>query len=249
MDDPERLPVLRGGLVRGVEPEQHVDDDGERHRLRNRAPRAGCQRADVRERLPGHVLHDQEEVALRGDDVDHRDDVRMVDPGDDPRLVDHHRDEVRVLRVLRVEPLDGDRPAEPGRGEHPPEVDRRHAARGDLVEDEVPPEVARHPASVQDAPPRYHRTGAVHRAAGESSPCPDAPHLRETRWNARVARTVREGCACDARPRAVSPPVSPRARSYLGRAPRVWRAGGAFGRPRRARGRRARAAGRGGAAQ
>ncbi len=60
------------------------------------------------------------------------------------RLVEEHRDELGVLRELRVQALDRDGAREARRPEQAPEVHRRHPARRDLVVDGVPPEESRH---------------------------------------------------------------------------------------------------------
>jgi hypothetical protein len=87
------------------EPAYDRHGDARRHAL------AGLQGApdEARERLAGHVVHDEQDLVVRGDDVERLDDVRVPDAGRELRLVEEHRDEVRVAREVRVEPLDGDR--------------------------------------------------------------------------------------------------------------------------------------------
>ena len=68
------------------------------------------------------------------------DDVGVTDARREPRLVEEHRDELGVLRELRVQPLDGDGTREAHRTEQAPEVHGGHAARGDLVVERVAPD-------------------------------------------------------------------------------------------------------------
>ena len=135
MDDAERLAALVLRLVRRVQPVQDARHDRARRSRRGmRCAASRDARMQARERLARHVLHDEEELAVRRDDVERRDDVRMPDARREARLVEEHRDELGILRELRVQPLDRDRAREADRPEQPPEMDRRHAARRDLVE-------------------------------------------------------------------------------------------------------------------
>jgi hypothetical protein len=85
-----------------------------------------------------NVFHDEEEALLALDDIDHGHDVWMTDARDDARLIHEHRDELGVLEVVRMQPLDRDRASEPDGAEQSPEMDRRHPARGELIEQRVP---------------------------------------------------------------------------------------------------------------
>ena len=101
-----------------------------------------CSRRDAREpgeRLAVHVLHDEEELAVRRDDVERRDDVRVADARGEARLVEEHRDELGILRELRVQPLDRDRAREADRTEQSAEMDRGHPACGDGIVESVSP--------------------------------------------------------------------------------------------------------------
>jgi hypothetical protein len=60
-----------------------------------------------------------------------------ADAGGEPGLVGEHLDELRVLRVLRVQALDRHRAREPRGAERPPEVHGRHPARRDLSVEDV----------------------------------------------------------------------------------------------------------------
>ena len=52
---------------------------------------------EARERLALDVVHDEEELALVGDDVERRHDVRVLDARGEARLVEEHRDELGIL--------------------------------------------------------------------------------------------------------------------------------------------------------
>ena len=142
VDDRQRMPLLVPGLVRGVQPVEHAahyrGQQARRDALVLRLRRA-CQ---ARERLALHVLHHQEDLAFGGDDVERGDDVGMTDTTGEAGLVEEHRHELRVLGVLRVQPLDGHRAREPDRAREPPEVHRRHAAGGDLPVEHVATDLA-----------------------------------------------------------------------------------------------------------
>src|SRR5262249_12787529 len=61
----------------------------------------------------------------------------MADARREARLVEEHRDELRILGELRGEPLDRDGPREADLAEEAAHVHRRHAARRDLVVERV----------------------------------------------------------------------------------------------------------------
>ncbi len=64
----------------------------------------------------------------------------MLHERGDARLVEEHRDELRILGVLRVQPLDREPLGEPARPCEAPQVDRGHAAGRDLTEQRVAPD-------------------------------------------------------------------------------------------------------------
>ena len=129
--------VLR--LVRRVEAVQHAGhdrgEDARGQRLVALAERA----REPGDRLAGHVLHDEEQLAARRDDVERRDDVGMADARGEASLVEEHRDELGVRRELRVEPLDRDRSREADRTEQASKMDRCHTPCGDGSVEGVPP--------------------------------------------------------------------------------------------------------------
>ncbi len=120
VDDAERNTALVLRFVRGVEAVQDARhdrrEDARRERLLVLAKRA-CEPGD---RLAGHVLHDEEQLAAGGDDIQRGDDVRVPDARGEASLVEEHRDELGVRRELRVEPLDRHRAGEADRSEQTP---------------------------------------------------------------------------------------------------------------------------------
>src|SRR5262245_5178917 len=106
MDDLERVTTLRTGLVCRVEAGKHAADDGRDHGERDGAFLVACCSQDRPPRIPEDVLHDEQDLALVRDDVERRNDVRMMDARGNARLIEEHRDEIRVLREMRVQALD-----------------------------------------------------------------------------------------------------------------------------------------------
>jgi len=95
-----------------VEPFEHRDSDGDG----DAGGHAGAfeQAQHVRHRRPGDVLHDDEQLGAFERDVERRHDVGVANARREAGLVEQHRCESRVLRELRVQPLDGDHAGEPG---------------------------------------------------------------------------------------------------------------------------------------
>jgi hypothetical protein len=137
MDQLQRLAPVAGGLVRGVETRERVDQDGRRDGGRDDLHPPAGDPEQPRERLAVQVLHDDEELPILGDDVQRRGDVGVLDARRQPRLVEQHRHERGIRGEVRVKPLDRHRPREPRGPEEAPEVDRRHAAAGELVAQRV----------------------------------------------------------------------------------------------------------------
>ncbi len=133
VDDVQRLVGLVARLVRGVKALERARhdrrDDARRDAL---PPLVGAADEDAR-RFTAHVLHHQEELAVRGDDVDRGHDVRVLDARGEARLVEEHRHELGIRGELRVEALDGDGARETDRARKPPQVHRRHPAGGDAI--------------------------------------------------------------------------------------------------------------------
>ena len=97
-----------------------------------RAFRPGGARDEVREGVALHVLHDDVVPLLARPDLEDGDDVRVVDPRGEARLVEEHLDELGVAREVRMQALDPDEALKaPGAGEAP-EVHRRHPAGREL---------------------------------------------------------------------------------------------------------------------
>ena len=63
---------------------------------------------ELRQRLPVNVLHVEEDLALRLDDVERLYDMGVLNPGREAGLVEEHFDELGIPRDMRMEPLDRD---------------------------------------------------------------------------------------------------------------------------------------------
>ena len=61
----------------------------------------------------------------------------MTDAPDEARLVEEHRDELRILGEVRMQSLDRDRAGEPHRSAETAKMHRGHAARCELSVEHV----------------------------------------------------------------------------------------------------------------
>jgi hypothetical protein len=84
------------------------------------------------------VLHDDEELAALRDDVDRLNDVGMTDASNEPRLVEEHRDEIRIAGIAFVEAFDRHDSRKARSSDLSCEMDRRHPARRDLRTQLIP---------------------------------------------------------------------------------------------------------------
>ena len=133
MDEPERLALLALRVVGGVQAFERARDDADGVARRHPLAALACLPHEPRERLSGDVLHDEEQLAVVRDDVERRDDVGVPDARREPGLLEEHRDEVGILREVRMEALDRDGAREPDGSEQARKMDRGHAAGGDLA--------------------------------------------------------------------------------------------------------------------
>ena len=138
VDDAERLAALAGRLVRGVEALEDADQDGDGDERRHALFHAPECAQEAVQGLPLHVLHDEEQDARLGDDIERLHHVRVVDAGRHPSFVEEHLDELRLLGELRMELLDGDDARESDRPDQLAEEDAAHAPCRELVVDGVP---------------------------------------------------------------------------------------------------------------
>ncbi len=90
------------------------------------------------ERLPGHVLHDDEVDPIRGLDLVNGDDVRMIEGGGGAGLLDETAAAVLVRHTLGGKNLDRDHPAQ---ARVPGAVDLAHSPRAQQRENLVGPEL------------------------------------------------------------------------------------------------------------
>src|SRR5262249_10709176 len=188
------------GVLEGVRDE---GADGAGQRERQRRARLGAERAQPRQVEPVDELEDLERVALADAEVEHGDDVGVVQLARDAGLVEEHAAEGRIVGVGREHALDGDAALEPLGAERDRLEDLGHAALAHPPGDPVPADVLHRsesprspaPAARLDAPPRGHWLSEVAaRAAGQ---------LVEHRWSLplysppmrRLALLALSGCS------------------------------------------------------
>ena len=140
VDEAEWLAVLAVRLVRCVEAAERVDHDGDRDARRDTLLLLVRGLEERRERRAVDEVHDDGDLIVLGDHVEHAHHVGVLDAAHQARLVEEHREELAVAREVRVQPLDRDDPAEAASTEEAPEVHARHPAARDLVVDGVPPD-------------------------------------------------------------------------------------------------------------
>lgn len=112
MDDPERLLIGAALLVCVVQRRRdrvdHRDDQLERD-LFAALEHDSQQTAEV---LAMHVLHREVRLAALLADVEHLDDVVVMERGGEPGLRNEHVDERRIVLLIGADPLDHDVPLE-----------------------------------------------------------------------------------------------------------------------------------------
>jgi hypothetical protein len=140
VDEVQALAAVVRRLVSGVQALKHPAHDPDADERRDPFTALPQVPNQLNEGDPSHVLHDEEDLVVLLDDVERGDHVGMCDTGSQPSFVEEHLYEVWVARELGVEPFDGDRTGEAGRTHEPPEVDRRHPARGDGSIEHVAPD-------------------------------------------------------------------------------------------------------------
>jgi hypothetical protein len=130
----ERPALVVARVVRVVEGaedrEHHVQAHVERQLLALRRGRAD----DARAGGAVDVLHRHVELTVLLAEVEDLDDVRVAQARTHPRLVDEHRHEVRIARVLRQDSFDRNDLLEAVRPPTSSKVDLRHTARSDPPE-------------------------------------------------------------------------------------------------------------------
>ncbi len=114
---------------------------------------------------PGDELHGQEQLAVGHVQVEHLGDVRVVEGGGDPRLVQEHLDELLLAGDVREDLLEHHQLAEARQAALRREEDLRHPARRQAAEHLV---FAQHPAaegvrSERQRGPTHLRKTSLHR--------------------------------------------------------------------------------------
>src|SRR5262249_5716779 len=92
---------------------------------------------DHRQRQAGEELHDHVVAALVLAELEGLHDVRVIEHGGKPRLVEEHLDELGVVGEVIVQALDDDVLLEPGRTADPREVNLGRSAQGEKSQDLV----------------------------------------------------------------------------------------------------------------
>ena len=140
----ERHAAVVAQLVRRVQPLARVRDQARSHERKTRAQLGVLQRlhraAQLRERVPEHEGHREEVHPVHLAEVRHTTHVRVRDSRGDARLVEEHRDELRILREVRVDELERHELLVAPRPERARGVHGSHAARRELRAQLVAPE-------------------------------------------------------------------------------------------------------------
>ena len=137
MDDPQRAAVGAGLVVRIVKPvAQPRGEPGGDVRRDHQLPLLLLLQ-DLPQIHALDELHRDEDRPLELAELVHGDDVRVVQLGGDPRLVEEHPDELVLLRQVGEDPLDHRQPVVLGVLR---EVQLRHSAHGQPLQQQVLPE-------------------------------------------------------------------------------------------------------------
>ena len=130
---------------------------------------------------PLDVLHRDEEPVALAAEVEHLDDVRVVEARRELRLVDEHLRELRVRRELGEDLLHDAEPRRAELGVRAGEVDLGHPALADEIEQRVAPELPRKSAQGLEGEGRTGR----HQSGQERSVITSIPQVQGARWGSR----------------------------------------------------------------
>ncbi len=144
MHETQKFTALVTRFVRGMEPRQDLGDHRKRNFWRRELFRLALKTKQTCERFTLHVVHNKEQFAIEGNDIECGHHIGVPNARRKTRLVHEHRHKVRILRVLRVKPLDCNRTRKSNRSKQAPQVDRRHAAMREFCVQSVPTNDARH---------------------------------------------------------------------------------------------------------
>ena len=179
VDETQRLPVAAGEIVRVLQAAGGHRDDLADLRDRQVLAPLGRQLVDRAQRRPVDELHRDEVVPVGLAEVEDGDDVRMVEPRRQPRLVEEHLDELLVAREVGKDALQTHHLLEACRAGLLGEIDLGHATAGDELDQPVLAERRRHPVRAytqgdtsnnavlqkRSGIPRLRRGAAIWRAA------------------------------------------------------------------------------------
>jgi hypothetical protein len=124
------------GRVRGVQTVERVGDEARRE-ANPRVVLEGGMRDHLPQGEPVHVAHHEVVADRARAHVHDADRVRMMNARRCARLVEEHRDELRLVGQVLVHQLDRHEPLEATRASEPSKIDGAHAAPGDLRDDLV----------------------------------------------------------------------------------------------------------------
>ncbi len=161
--DLEGLAQLVGGFVGGVQAGQDAGEDGDGDAGGELLAAVAQGAQELEEGLALHVVHDEEQLAPDGDDIEGGDDVGVVDPGGEAGFVAEHRDELGVASEVGVQALDGDGAGEADGAEGATDEHGGHASGGDLTVQRIATDGAR---GRRDRGRLIHRRGSVHQGEG-----------------------------------------------------------------------------------
>ena len=137
VDDPRRLPLLIPMAVRIVEPAAHFGDDVSREVNRQQAARSAKRVEQIVCVVAFDVLHHEDIGAIDAAEIEGLDDVSVAQPDGELRLVEKHGAEALIVRVVRVDPLDGHELFEPCGARRPAEIHLGHAASRETPKERV----------------------------------------------------------------------------------------------------------------
>jgi hypothetical protein len=137
VDDLERHAVQVAHAVGVMQAQAGVHDHAQRRCPAQLAARLVDALDQLRDGRPGDILHDHGQRLVDQPDVEHVDEVGMVEARPEPRLVVEHLHEGLVVGPVRQDGLEGHQPVEDSRASLDGEVDLGHSPGGDLPHQDV----------------------------------------------------------------------------------------------------------------
>ena len=132
--DMKELTAVVPKLVRGVKSIRDGGSDPSGQLHRQAPPFPGEALDELEERAAMDVLHDHEVGALLFEELFHAYHSRVLDTGGEARLVEEHAHKLVFASQVRVHHLDRDKLGEARRATPTPQIKRRHATGGDVLQ-------------------------------------------------------------------------------------------------------------------